>query len=254
MNGRVLRSPTTRCLLLKRQDLGFGVAKFVEVILAGELDHRGRSTQQNHRVLTGWRHVLLDHRGGDEPGAVRPARVRSVDGVPQLESMGVVLGELLKLWAEQNVVGGLVGVEERHDGRVGLVPQHLVDHLEHRGDARAAGHHSDVLLEGQRFAQIFPPSLTLVLDSAERPSHLEDIAPGCQRVQVLRHFSAVTESLVRLVNFEHEVKESLICGLTHWGILALHLILFVRILTPIPLASLHALLVGGVDSDAFPYR
>lgn len=48
------------------------VAQFVQVGITGKLDHGRWTAHEDHRVITGWRQVLLNHLSTDEALTVLP--------------------------------------------------------------------------------------------------------------------------------------------------------------------------------------
>lgn len=57
---------------LEGEPLADGVADFVQIGVAGELDHRRRSTHQDEGVVAGRRQVFPHHVFADEALAVLP--------------------------------------------------------------------------------------------------------------------------------------------------------------------------------------
>lgn len=52
--------------------LALPVAKFVQVGITGKLDHGRWTAHEDHRVVIGWRQVLLNHLSIDEALTVLP--------------------------------------------------------------------------------------------------------------------------------------------------------------------------------------
>lgn len=52
--------------------LALPVAEFVQVGITGKLDHGRWTAHEDHRVITGWRQVLLNHLSTDEALTVLP--------------------------------------------------------------------------------------------------------------------------------------------------------------------------------------
>lgn len=59
--------------MLVGEDHVLGIAQFLQVRVSGCLDQGWWAAHQDERGLAGSREVLLDHVGGDETRAVRPA-------------------------------------------------------------------------------------------------------------------------------------------------------------------------------------
>ena len=84
------------------------VAQFFQVGVAGEVDHRGRSTHDDQGVITWGVKVILNHLLLDESLAVHPPFFwGAVEGVPQLEAVGVCRLDLFQFVPQKDVVLGL---------------------------------------------------------------------------------------------------------------------------------------------------
>ncbi len=134
--------------LLKHEVVRLLELQRLQIRQARELDHGRRSAHEYLRatVARRRRQMLLNHFLGDESHRVLPPLGRPIHRVMQLEPPAVLLHGLLQLLAYEDVVLALVGVQQG-DGDVGfwLVAEDGVDDLEHGGDSRASGDHSEAL-------------------------------------------------------------------------------------------------------------
>merc|ERR1719238_383778 len=137
------RSPRSCRSNALKGDLHFlRVAELVQILLARKLDHRRRTTHENQRLLLWAGQVLGDHVSRDKARRVCPVGGRAVHRVPQLELLGVLLLQVLEHIADENVVLGLVGIEQRDLGVIRRVLHNRCNHLKHWRDSRAARHHA----------------------------------------------------------------------------------------------------------------
>mmetsp|Transcript_40451 Transcript_40451/g.134813 ORF Transcript_40451/g.134813 Transcript_40451/m.134813 type:complete len:239 (+) Transcript_40451:92-808(+) len=175
-------------LYLELEHLLLGVAQLLEharqlalrlwVLLgplcaAHHLDHRRRPAHEDAAATPGRRHPLSQHLLGDVPDAAAPVGVRGlVNEVEDLKLAGVGGRPPVHLLLEQDVLLRHVGKDERHLGVVlskrALAGEDLVDHLQHRRDARAARNHPELGVLVQLVRQLDDRALDL-----ERVAHLE---------------------------------------------------------------------------------
>mmetsp|Transcript_17724 Transcript_17724/g.53310 ORF Transcript_17724/g.53310 Transcript_17724/m.53310 type:complete len:240 (+) Transcript_17724:2269-2988(+) len=169
-------------------------AQLLEAGDAGLVDHAGGPAHAGHRALPRGEAVLLNDGLGDATEAVRPllSLLWLRHYVPHSEV--VVFGsQVVQLGVQQDVVGGLVGVDERHLRPVLGVFQNCLQHLPERGNAGAAGEHGPspghLLVLSQQV-----PAAGEVGDVAHGALGLDGV-PQSQALQMLAHLSAVRESL-----------------------------------------------------------
>lgn len=67
--------------------LALPVAQFVQVGITGKLDHGRWTAHEDHRVITGWRQVLLNHLSIDEALTVLPTCTQVNTGTIQRKTM-----------------------------------------------------------------------------------------------------------------------------------------------------------------------
>ena len=159
--------------------------------------------------------MLLDHVGVNEAGRVGPFRSGSVDRVPELDSVRMLLGHLLDLLAQQNVVFALVGEQQVRLRSVLRIAGDRLHQLVHRRNAGSTGDQADSLeLVHDRLALLVLSNgelaVALVLNPAGRSFHLHLVA-DVQRLQMLRHLTAVRELRVHVfeVDLDHELEVAL---------------------------------------------
>lgn len=92
--------------------LALPVAQFVQVGNTGKLDHGRWTAHEDHRVITGWRQVLLNHLSIDEALTVLPIFRSSVHCEPEFEAIWMPRLNLLQLILQQNVLLSLVGKQQ----------------------------------------------------------------------------------------------------------------------------------------------
>mmetsp|Transcript_26395 Transcript_26395/g.71314 ORF Transcript_26395/g.71314 Transcript_26395/m.71314 type:complete len:378 (-) Transcript_26395:2-1135(-) len=214
-----------------------GIAELIKIRLARELDHRGRAAHEDKRVGARAGEMCLDHVLGDEALRVLPAGGRAVHSVPEAhEAVGVLGLQGLEHVADENVVLSLVGIEEAHLGLIVGIAHDSGNHLEHGGDAGAAGHHAhvlDLLLLGANFEEAV--ALVLVHAPRARDSHLVAHLEACH---VLRHLASIREAidLSALVHLDNEVGVANVVVRRGGRVLALNLCgIGLGVLAPIPL-------------------
>mmetsp|Transcript_4240 Transcript_4240/g.11024 ORF Transcript_4240/g.11024 Transcript_4240/m.11024 type:complete len:265 (-) Transcript_4240:410-1204(-) len=182
-----------------------GVAELFKVRLAGKLDHRRRAAHEHQRVIAGRRQVLLDHVRRNETRRVLPNLGWAVDGIPNLEAIGVLCSKALEHVAHQDVLLRLVGVDEGHLRRVTRILEDGGHHLQHRCDAGASCHHAK-LFARVLLASTLEEPLALVLVGADRSLDVQ-LVTRLKRVHILRHLAAVRELLflAALVHFDDKI-------------------------------------------------
>lgn len=145
---------------------GLGVAEGLGSLLHGA-DHGRRTAEEDLDVAGGGREALLiaklaiwakfdryasvtylDHVRGDEADTTSPALRGVVQDIVNIEAL-VLLGQLLQLLLEQNIVGVDVGEDQIDLGGVvttvaGTVANDSLDNLEHGSDTGTTSDHTNV--------------------------------------------------------------------------------------------------------------
>ena len=80
----------------------------------------------------GWGQVLCDEVGVDASGGASPARFGLVEGVDDIQGVGVLALESVKLFLHEDVLLRDVGEDEGEAGLVGGVLEGVVEDLVHR--------------------------------------------------------------------------------------------------------------------------
>lgn len=102
------------------------------------------TAQQDLDVVGRVGELFLDGLLRHKAAAALPTLWRLVEEVVDTEALRVILGDAVKLLAQQNVVLLDIGVDEIDARLVLLVLDHGANDLEHGGDARAAGNHANM--------------------------------------------------------------------------------------------------------------
>mmetsp|Transcript_33697 Transcript_33697/g.104027 ORF Transcript_33697/g.104027 Transcript_33697/m.104027 type:complete len:305 (+) Transcript_33697:108-1022(+) len=209
--------------LLENHEAGRREPDLLKVGLARVRDHRRRAAHEDEGVVRGARQVLADHVLVDEARAVLPPLRGAIERVPHLDAR--VLGALLQLWAQQDVLLGLVREDERHGCLILRVLEHGPHHLQQRGDPGATADHRQVL-DLKRLATHGALAAAKVFEAARRAAELERVDALLQRVHVLGHDAAVRELRVhaRTVHLDHEIDEALVVIAGDRGVRALHVV------------------------------
>jgi hypothetical protein len=201
------------------------VTQFVEVGVAGKVDHRRRTTQQDYGVRRRRRQSVPDHVRVDEADRVLPLGgiAASIYCEPHLESVGMRCFQSLQLLSQEDVLLRLIGEQEPQLGLVILgILEDSSDQLEHWSDSGSSGDHANLgkasllhllglgVLDGQ-------DASSLILEVSRRTSNLDLVSDG-HVVQVLGHLPSQREPLVLKVDFNHEVEIPLDGVIGHWSV------------------------------------
>mmetsp|Transcript_836 Transcript_836/g.2438 ORF Transcript_836/g.2438 Transcript_836/m.2438 type:complete len:476 (-) Transcript_836:1226-2653(-) len=188
----------------------FGEAELVQIGLAGVVDHRWRATAHDERGIRRLWQMLGDHLLGDETRRVFPVLRRAVERVPEVEAVGVSLGEGLELIAAEDIILGLVREDQRELGRVFLVEESRGDDLEAGRDAGSASHEADARHPLEDGVAILPRATTDILDLAQRAAHLHVLANRNAIAEVLRESAALGKlRRIRAVRLDDKIAVAL---------------------------------------------
>merc|ERR1719186_323421 len=193
------------------KSITLSVAQFVKVWVAGKVDHRWWSAQED-QVVTRWREEnLLNHLCVDEAWTVLPTLRGPVHGVPQLEPVWVLFLNIFQLLPEQNVIFRLVSKEKAKTSLVLWIPEDRPDQLQHGGDACPPCDHADL---GHLYLLALPllvllyvkDSSTLVDQQPTRSPHINSVSNG-QALQMLGHLPSLRKlgMSVCWVDLDHQV-------------------------------------------------
>lgn len=199
-----------------------GVADFVQVGVAGKLDHWRRSTHQDESVVT-WRWQVFPHHVFiDEALAVLPAFRCSVYGEPQLEPVRVVDLDLFQLWSQQDVFLSLVGKQQVTHGLVLWILHHSCNELQHGSDPCPSSDHAHMfgclgLSWGLLLWLDCKNSFAFVNKETTGSSEVNGVIDP-EALQVLTHLPPLGEFRMNVlkVNLHHQVHKAFVIITGHW--------------------------------------
>lgn len=129
---------------LEGEPAAVGMADFVQIRVAGELDHWWRSTHDDEGVFTGRWQVFAHHVFIDETLAVLPVVRCSVQGEPQLEPVWIIDLNLFQLWSQQDVFLCLVSKQQVAHCLVLWILHYGCDELQHGSDPCPSSNHAQM--------------------------------------------------------------------------------------------------------------
>lgn len=204
----------------------FVVVQLLEGWQAGEVDHRRRAAHDGHGVGRRWEQVVFDHLVIDEADAVLPGLRGAVDGVPDLKLLLVLGRQHVQVVAQQNVLFGLIGIEQSQLSIVAALLEDFVDELKHWSDAGAASNHVD-LLDIHDLWRVLAQLLDRELSVAEVLKLAGWAAEGnlvshLHLVEELRHLATIRElgMDVLAIHFHNQVDEAFVVIARNWSVAA----------------------------------
>mmetsp|Transcript_9825 Transcript_9825/g.26483 ORF Transcript_9825/g.26483 Transcript_9825/m.26483 type:complete len:242 (+) Transcript_9825:364-1089(+) len=159
----------------------------------GRLGHRPRATHQREGAIAGREDMRLHHLLGDEAHIEVPNRVflHAVHCVPQLKALGVRLRQAVQLLAQEDVLRGLVRIDQAHPRRVLRLAQHRGEDLVARGQAGPTGDERDPVAP-RRLTSQGEGAGALVDELTERAFHVDRVS-DLHGLQMLGHLAALRE-------------------------------------------------------------
>mmetsp|Transcript_12278 Transcript_12278/g.26204 ORF Transcript_12278/g.26204 Transcript_12278/m.26204 type:complete len:208 (-) Transcript_12278:42-665(-) len=162
--------------------------------------------------------MLLNHLLRNESRGILPTSIcgRAIHRVVQIKPPRVQFQTLLQLLPDQDIFLRLIGIQQRHlHIRLGLIPQHRMNNLQHGRYSRPSGDHSKVLgsafLIGIAFQKGVNGEISIFVISHMpfRSSHIDGIS-DFERVQMLAHLSSLGEfgMQTRFVHFNDKSNHS----------------------------------------------